>query len=235
MTTAIIALSSGLDCVTSLALALEAGVEVKQALFFDYGQKAANKEVFSASIIADHYNVPFDVIDLPFLKNITKTALVNVDSDIPNPDASRLDAVFEMQATAASVWVPNRNGLILNILAAYADSFEYDEIILGTNAEEAITFPDNSPQGMAAVTEALQYTTQHQPIVKSYVQSFNKMEIAQKAIDLDVPLHFLWSCYHGGEKFCGKCESCKRFTRGFTATGNWDKVKDNFADPSLVG
>lgn len=233
MTTGIVSLSAGLDCTTSLALAIEAGVDVKQAVFFDYGQRATQKEKDAAKAIADHYGIPFEVIELPFLKNITKTALVNTDVSVPEPDAGSLDAILHMQDTAAAVWVPNRNGIMVSVLAGYADSFGYDEIIVGWNAEECTTFSDNTPQCAQAMTEALMYTTQQQPVVKSYVQSYNKMEIVSEALRVNAPVHLLWSCYHGQDKMCGKCESCKRCVRAFTATGNWDKVKDSFSELCL--
>lgn len=230
MPTGIVSLSAGLDCTTSLALALEAGVEVKQAVFFNYGQRATNKEAEAAAKIAEHYNIPFEIIDLPFLKNITKTALVNEAETIPNPDINTLDAILHMQKTAAAVWVPNRNGIMVSILAGYADSFGYDEIIVGWNAEECTTFSDNTPQCAYAMTESLMYTTNVQPVVKSYVQSYNKMEIVAEAIRTNVPMSLLWSCYHGKEKMCGECESCKRFIRAWHATGNWEHVKNNFGE-----
>ena len=230
MTTAIIALSSGLDCVTSLAIALSKGVEVKQAIFFDYGQRAAKKEEEHAKKVAEYYNIPFEVIELPFLKKITKTALVNKDVSVPEPPTGGLDAILSMQKLALQVWVSNRNGVIVNILGAYADSFEYDEILVGWNAEEGVEFSDNLPQCAAACTESLTYTTQYQPVVKSYVQSMNRMEIVHEAIHLSAPIHLMWSCYHGEDKKCGNCESCKRFRRAFEATGNWEVVKDRFEE-----
>jgi 7-cyano-7-deazaguanine synthase len=223
-----------MDCVASLAIAKSKGIDVKQAVFFDYGQRAARKEEAAAKKIADYYGLCFETITLDFLKNITKTSLVNTDANVPNPDIGQLDAILHMQQTASAVWVPNRNGIMVNILAGYADSFGYDQIIVGWNAEECTTFSDNTPQCATACTEALLYTTQQQPQVISYVQNMNKMEIVDKVVELGVPAELLWSCYHGGEGMCGECESCKRFARAFSATGHWDLVKNNFSTNSSI-
>lgn len=228
MPTGIVSLSAGLDCTTSMAIALEEGVEVKQAVFFNYGQKAAKKEEEYAGKIAEHYGIPFEVIELPWLKKITKTALVNEGKDVPVPPSGGLDAILHMQKLALQVWVPNRNAVIWNILGSYADSFNYDMIIVGNNAEEAPEFSDNSPQCIRQLNKALAYTTQKQPVVKSFVEPYNKMEIVHEALRLGVPINLLWSCYLGEDKKCGDCESCRRFRRAFERTGNWDKIKDRF-------
>lgn len=228
MTTGIVCLSSGLDCVTSLAIALDTGVDVKQAIFFDYGQKACLKEFKQATEVAKYYNIPLTRIELPWLKEITKTSLVNEEALVPTPDSEKLDVIFDMHQTAAAVWVPNRNGVMTNILAAFCDSFGYDEIIVGFNGEEAVTFADNTFQCAAALTESFSYTTRQQPVVKSYVQSLNKMEISLTSVKLQVPLDLVWSCYHSGDYMCGECESCKRFIRAFKSTNNWSLVAHKF-------
>ena len=226
--TAIVALSSGLDCVTSMAIAIDKGVDVKKAVFFDYGQRAAEKEKEHAALVAKHYGVEFEVVELPWLAKITKTSLVNRDESVPEPDAEMLDAIIPMQDTAAATWVCNRNGVIANILGAYADSEGYGQILFGLSGEESSTFPDNLPEFAEALTHSMTYSTQVQPTVLSYVNCMNKMEIVNKAVELNVPINLMWSCYHGGRYMCKKCESCKRFVRAFTATGNWDLVKNKF-------
>ena len=219
---AILLFSAGLDSTVSLALAREAGVEISLGLCFDYGQRAAAAEWRQAQKLAQHYDVPLRKIDLPWLGEITTTALSqNSVEDLPEVDVDELDSVMSVTLnSAAKVWVPNRNGLLINIAGAFADQLDSDEIITGFNAEEAVTFPDNTPQFAEHVTQSLAYSTQAQPTVKSYVQHLNKIEIMHEAVRLGVPITKLWSCYRNGTTHCGHCESCSRLRRALIASGN---------------
>jgi len=203
-------LSGGLDSTVSLAQALREG-EVLLALTFDYGQKAARREIAAAARLAAHFGVPHRVLELPFLAEVTGTALVR--GQVPEPAREALDDPVLARATAAAVWVPNRNGLFLNIAACFAESLGAGRIITGFNREEAATFPDNSPGYVAAANAAFAFSTANGVKVLSYTQRLAKPEIVQLGRRLGVPLQWVWSCYHGGETPCGRCESCLRLQR----------------------
>jgi 7-cyano-7-deazaguanine synthase len=131
------------------------------------------------------------------------------------------------------VWVPNRNGVFINLAAAFAESLEASLIITGFNAEEAATFPDNSPQYVEAINEALSFSTQNQVQVFSPTQNLNKTEIVNLGLQLALPWELVWSCYKEGDsagRMCGECESCRRFMRATQAAGVWDRVKERFAN-----
>ena len=115
--------------------------------------------------------------------------------------------------TARAVWIPNRNGVFLNIAACFAEALEADLIIAGFNAEEAATFPDNSPPFVRAINRAFAFSTLRRPRVKSYTEKMTKREIVVLGRKLGVPLDLVWSCYRGGAKPCGRCESCARLRR----------------------
>ena len=132
---------------------------------------------------------------------------------MPQPPEQSLDDWQVARQTAATVWVPNRNGIFINIAAAWAETLNCQLVVTGFNAEEAVTFPDNSAAYVLAVNEALSYSTANGVRVVSYTQRLNKIEIVQLGQRLGVPWQHVWSCYHGGEKMCGKCESCCRYFR----------------------
>lgn len=197
MSRGIILLSGGLDSLVSLGLG---GYNVELALTFDYGQKSAEYEIEASKKICDYYNIEHKVIKLDWLKNITHTALV-ADVDLPD----KID-----ENSAKNVWVPNRNGLFLNIAGSFADGEDYDYILIGANKEEAGTFPDNTQTFVDRINAEFKFSTNKHPKVVAPLINCDKNDIVKLALENDIPLNLVKSCYAGGEKHCGKCESCIR-------------------------
>lgn len=197
-------LSGGLDSTVSLAAATRK-MKVVLALTFDYGQRAAKREREASAKIAKHYRIPHKVVAIPWLAALTGTALVNRKAKLP---------VHEMsERSAKAVWVPNRNGVFIEIAAAHAESLGADRLITGFNKEEAVTFPDNSPAYVGAVNLALSYSTANGVRVVSFTGNLEKRGIVNLGRRLDAPLRFIWPCYEGGKRWCGECESCLRSLR----------------------
>jgi 7-cyano-7-deazaguanine synthase len=214
----IVLLSGGLDSAVSLVQALKE-TEVFLCLTYDYGQRSAQKERESAAVLASHYNLKHSIVKLDFLKNITTTALVDNNKDIPEPDPDKLDDLTEAKATAGTVWVPNRNGVFINIAAAFAEAYRCEIIVTGFNREEAAAFPDNSAEFVCAANSALNYSTLNNVKLVSYTQLLDKIEIVKLGMAENIPFQHIWSCYRGEDKMCGRCESCRRFQRAAKAAG----------------
>ncbi|MCP5468214.1 MAG: 7-cyano-7-deazaguanine synthase QueC [Deltaproteobacteria bacterium] len=220
-------LSGGLD--SSIASLIEAQHnQCALALFFDYGQKAVKKEIQSAKKIARLLKAPLKIIKLPFLAEITKTALVMNDQVIPQIKMSKLDERSETEKSAMQVWVPNRNGLFLNIAASFAEGMGVPSIVVGFNAEEAMTFPDNSSNFLARAQAFFQFSTLQGIQVSSPTLGMNKKDIVEKGIELNFPFQDLWSCYQGGRKMCGQCESCLRLIRAYYSNNIHEKFRHCF-------
>lgn len=197
-------LSGGLDSTVSLAAARRK-MQVVLAITFDYGQRAAKRERAASASIAKHYKIPHKVIAVPWLAELTGTALVNRKAKLP---------VHEMsERSAKAVWVPNRNGVFIEIAAAHAESLGATRLITGFNKEEAVTFPDNSPAYVTAVNRALSFSTANGVRVVSFTGNLEKKGIVNLGRRLDAPLKFIWPCYEGGKRWCGECESCLRSLR----------------------
>ena len=211
MIKSVILLSGGLDSLVSLALAKKE-YNVKLALTFDYGQKSARQEIEASKSICKFYGIEHKAIKLDWLKEITQTALVS-EKEIPKTELSDLNSEEFTKESASSVWVPNRNGTFLNIAAAFADSYDYNFIIFGANAEEGETFPDNTQEFIDKMNEAFKYSTNIHPKVISPLIKLSKKEIVKKAVDHCVPLELTRSCYSKEAKHCGICESCVRLKR----------------------
>ena len=210
----IVLLSGGLDSVVSLGL-LKDELNITLALTFDYGQKSLEKEIKASKWYCDYYKIEHKIIKLDLLKEITKTALVS-DDEIPDEN------------DAKAVWVPNRNGLFLNIAASFADSYGFKNIIIGANIEEAQNFPDNTKEFIERVNMEFEFSTQVKPKVVAPLIDFDKVKIVKQALENSIPLDKLSSCYKNTEKHCGKCASCVKLKNALMANGADNYLKTLF-------
>lgn len=210
MNKSLILLSGGLDSLVALGYSKKnTDYNVELALTFDYGQKSVEKEIDASAKICAYYNVKHKVIKLDWLKEITNTSLV-ADSDVPTEG-------FETSESAASVWVPNRNALFLNIAASFCDSFGYNYILYGANKEEGATFPDNTEEFRSQISNLFKVSTLVHPEVTAPLINYNKDDIVNIAVRDSIPLELVYSCYNSGEKHCGECESCHYLKKALIA------------------
>ncbi len=220
----LILLSGGLDSAANLAFTAHFDEPVL-ALTIDYGQRAAKPEIEAAKKLASHFGVEHLVLDLKWLGALGGSSLTSKTIDVPQLAKSKLDDLAASKESAKLVWVPNRNGLFINVAAAIAESRKLQQVVVGFNKEEAATFPDNSSQFLGVATLSLKYSTSNGVKVACYTDMLVKTEIVQALRNLDRPFPFemVWSCYHSGEetggKMCGKCESCQRFIRAKGISG----------------
>ena len=211
---AIVLLSAGLDSTVNLYLAVRE-LEIVKTLTFNYGQKAADKEIFFAKKISENFKIANEVIELPWLKNLGGSALTNDSKIMPTGSKVSIDSAKISLASAKSVWIPNRNGIFLNIAAGFAESAKVDIIIPGFNAEEAATFPDNSFDFIRATRKTFTFSTANSVDVQCYTIGMSKTEIVKAGHELMVPFADTWPCYQNFTKWCGQCESCVRAKRAF--------------------
>lgn len=211
-TKSIVLLSAGLDSSVNLFQAHQE-TEVLLALTFDYGQRAARKEIERAQGLCRLLAIPHRVLDLSWFADFTKTSLLRVDQDVPRAKEVRIDSVSQSRVTANRVWVPNRNGIFLNIAAGFAEGLGAQWVIPGFNAEEATTFADNSQLFLDRLDQAFELSTATQVKTRCFTTNMSKTAMVKMARGLNVPLNDLWPCYFGGESWCGECESCLRFQR----------------------
>ncbi len=161
------------------------------------------------------------------MKDITTTSLVNRQRHVPDMAETDLGNAEATSESAANVWVPNRNGLMANVAAAFAEAMDCGYIIAGFNAEEAATFPDNSPEFVDSINRAFSYSTLNGVRLISPVLEMDKVAIVKEAVRVQAPLVLSWSCYQGEEKPCGSCESCVRRTRAFREAGVQDPAMED--------
>ena len=225
MNKGIVLLSGGLDSTVSVASLIK-DVKFELALTFDYGQKSAQKEAAAARRVADYFGIEHKVINLDWLAQITKTSLVS--GEIPKIDMRQLDNISVTKESCKDVWVPNRNGLFINIAASFGDSLGGAFIVIGANKEEAATFSDNSKQFIENINLSLEKSTACEVKAVAPLIDLNKEEIVQRAIELNVPLNLINSCYMDTEKHCGTCESCSRLKRALIKCGRTELLEELF-------
>jgi len=224
----VVLLSGGLDSLVAAALT-PGEDELVLGLTCDYGQRAARPEIRAAQAQAAWLGCPHQVVELSWLGQLGGSALTEPAEALPHISSEELDSAESATAAAQAAWVPNRNGILVNVAAAFAERYAAEAVVCGFNAEEAVTFPDNSPEFIQATEEFWRYSTPPGLRLLSPTADLNKTEIVQQGVKLGVPLHLVWSCYDGQAQPCWACESCRRLQRALDQAGAWESYRQSEA------
>ena len=217
---AVVLLSGGLDSTTVLAQALADGCEVV-ALSFSYGQRHT-RELDSARNVCSYYGVRHTVIDID-LKSI-RSALTRPDIDVPKDREGKLDD------SIPSTYVPARNIVFLGIAAGLCESVDADRIYIGANIVDYSGYPDCRPEFLKSFEDMLAVGTKagvegHPIKIVAPILRMSKADIVRLGKNLNAPLGLTWSCYGGGKKACGHCDSCRLRLKGFEGAGFKDEIE----------
>jgi len=223
MSEAIVLLSGGLDSATLLAMAKEKGYDVV-ALTFDYGQKH-KRELDSARKIAKQLKVNEHIVIPLDLGKLLRSSLTQKSLAIPDGRSEE-----DGPAGIPSTYVPARNIVFLSIATSIAESRGAERIFIGVNAVDFSGYPDCTPYFIAAFQRAINVGTKSgkegRPIrLETPLIHLSKAQIVGKAVRLEVPIELTWSCYRGGKKACGKCDSCHLRLKGFAQAGVKDPIE----------
>lgn len=219
---AVAVLSGGLD---STVATLKARDVIVSAITFNYNQRALFREIECARNLCKFLNIPHTVFDIPGLGNFGSSALTDIEKDIPGIESHDLDNFDLISQVAQAVWVPNRNGVLINIAAAFAEANNCKYLVVGFNSEEAQVYRDNSFPYLRSLNHAFEYSTANKVEVISPTWALDKARIAQALVDSDLNPDLIWPCYYGGEKWCGTCESCRRTVRAFETIDQRDYIE----------
>lgn len=215
---AVVLLSGGLDSGTALAMWLHSGAQAVLALCADYGQRAATREAAASERLARRFAVPWRRIDLPWLRDAalaSASALVaRSGTDLPRLDVEHPGD----ERSAAAVWVPARNVVLVAAAAAFADALGASHVVAGFNREEAATFPDNRPEFCAEFDKVLSLGTRRGVSLVSPTIALDKVGIVREARRLGLPRDEFWSCYDAAsDPATCRCESCVRSRRAWSS------------------
>lgn len=223
MKKAVVLISGGLDSATTAAIAKAEGYDV-YALSFDYGQRHA-REIASAQAVVkslgiiDHITIAFD------MRKIGASALT-ADIDVP---VDRDDD--EISAGIPITYVPARNTIFLAFALSYAESIGAQDIFIGVNQVDYSGYPDCRAEYIQAFENLANLATKAGVEGKSSFHirtpliTLTKAEIIKRGLELGVDYSLTWSCYQGGRRACGRCDSCKIRLAGFAQAGVQDPLE----------
>ena len=205
--------SGGLDSTVAATIAAREGYEL-HILHASYGQIAEEREIEAVKRISEELGAKELVfVDLGFLGAFGGSALTDRSIEIPIDERVELDGT-----STPDTWVPCRNLVLLAVASAYAESIGASTVFVGFNAEEAQSYPDNTPTLLERFNDVLEHAVASftDPItVRAPLIGYFKREIVRKGVEVGAPLGLTWSCYLSGNLHCGRCEACQHRKRGF--------------------
>ena len=218
MKKAVVLLSGGLDSSVAIHLAKAEGFEV-YALSFDYGQKH-NKELECAKATAIKVGaVQHNIVTLQ-LNLWGGSSLTDSSMDVEDGDVTRTDI--------PPTYVPARNMVFLSVAASYAEAIGAQDIFIGVSEVDYSGYVDCREEFIEAMGNAINMGTVaaaekgmkfkiHAPFIHK-----TKAEEIKLGEQLKVDWSLTWSCYRGGAKPCGTCDSCLLRAKAFKEAGVTD-------------
>ena len=217
---AVCLISGGLDSAVTAFIAKKQGYEL-YALSFRYGQRhkkeiSCAKKLVNAVGIIEHIVINID------LQKFGGSSLLSTSQYRINNHK-----LEDIGKKVPSTYVPARNTIFLSIALAYAEVIKATAIFIGVNSVDFSAYPDCRPDYIRAfqylANLATERTVKGKAInIKAPLLYLSKSEIIKEGVKLNVPFRNTWSCYRGGTKACGRCDSCRLRIKGFKEA----KVKD---------
>jgi 7-cyano-7-deazaguanine synthase len=209
---AVVLLSGGLDSAVGLWWAKKQGWNCV-ALSFDYGQRH-KREMKSAVLLARRARVPHQTVrfSLPW----GGSTLTTNKKALPHHTLSNIG-----RGKIPSTYVPARNTLFLSFGLSWADQMGAEAIVIGANALDYSGYPDCRPNYLRAFENMGRFGTRmgaeknKRIRVLAPLVRLNKAQIVRLGRKLRVPIEITWSCYLGGARPCGRCDSCQLRDKGF--------------------
>ena len=218
---AVCLLSGGPDSATAAAIARSRGFEV-YALSLDYGQRHA-RELEAAARVAEALGAQRHVVMRCDLRAWGGSALT---ADIPVPEGRSL---AEMQNAIPVTYVPARNLIFLSIALGWAEVIGARRIFIGVNQLDYSGYPDCREEFLRSFEQTANMATKAGAeggrfVIEAPLVHMSKSEIIRAGTALGLDYGLTWSCYTGGERPCGECDSCLLRAKGFSEAGMPDPL-----------
>lgn len=216
---AVALLSGGMD--SCVAAAVAARNNELFAMHASYGQRTREREKRSFREVAKRIGARDTLeVDLGVLAEIGGSSLVDESRPVPEGDLAT--------GGIPSTYVPFRNGVLLALAVAWAESLEAGSVYIGAVAPDAPDgYPDTSSVFFEAFEHAAAIGTRPETKIKivAPLVDMTKAEVVRKGLDMGAPLDATWSCYRNGDVACGTCLSCMGRIKAFEEAGVEDSVR----------
>ncbi len=220
MALAVVVMSGGLDSCVAAALALAGGADVA-ALHVRYGQRTQHREERAFREVCAALGISrLEVVEIGHLKRFGGSALT--DEHLALPEGQDID-----RAEIPVSYVPQRNGNLLMIAAAWAEVLQAESIWTGMVQADSSGYPDCRRSFCDALQLALaegNHDASPDPAIVTPLIDLSKADIVREGVRLGAPLERTWSCYQDEDAACGVCDSCQLRLRGFRQAGVVDPI-----------
>ena len=218
---AVCLLSGGLDSATAAAIARSRGFEV-YALSFDYGQRH-RRELDAARAVARSLGAARHVV-LSFDLRLWGGSALTSGIELPSGRSPE-----EMSREIPVTYVPARNIIFLSFALAWAETLDARHIFIGANQLDYSGYPDCREEFLRAFERMAAVGTkagvEGRPVrIEAPLVHMSKADIIREGARLGVDFGLTWSCYGGGERPCGECDSCILREKGFREAGLSDPL-----------
>lgn len=217
---AVILLSGGLDSATVVAMAKAEGYDC-YTMSFDYGQRH-RAELHAAERVARQQGVSEHKVIGLNLNGIGGSALTDSSIDVPEAPSEGIPVTY----------VPARNTVFLSLALGWAEVLGARDIFIGVNAVDYSGYPDCRPEFVEAFERMANLATKAGVEGDSFriqapLQFLSKAQIIEAGIAQGVDYSLTVSCYQADDegRACGKCDSCRLRSEGFSAAGISDPTR----------
>jgi len=211
MKNAIVLCSGGLDSVvTAFYVREKLNYGKIVILFFDYGQRALEREGECARMCAEMLGAEFKKIKLSGLSGL----LVDGSEAVELSEKDLKDTKKE----GGKWYMPQRNLIFLSYALSFAESVGGADIFVGFENEGQEHYPDTTSEFVEKVNQLAEGSVK---VIAPFIEK-DKEDIISIGGKFGVDFTKTFSCYVGLEKHCGKCLACKLRMAGF----KWSEIED---------
>lgn len=208
--TALVCFSGGQDSTTCLFWAMKQFKSV-EAICFTYGQKHA-LEVEVARQIAEEAGVPFSLLDVSLISQLTHSSLT--DSSIEMDQTKPAD-------TPPNTFVPGRNMVFMTFVAIEAYKRGIRHLVTGVSQSDFSGYPDCRDSFIRSLNVTLNLAMDYQFVIHTpmmWIDKETEWEMADRLGVFDLIRTRTLTCYNGiiGDG-CGHCPACQLRKRGLDA------------------
>lgn len=209
----LVLLSGGQDSATCLAIAQTEFLHV-ETLGFYYGQRH-QIELEQAKSLAKMVQVPFEILDLSLLSQLTHNSLTHSGLKIETKPGE-----------LPNTFVDGRNMLFLTFAAIYAKQKGIHYIYTGVCQTDYSGYPDCRDDFIQSLNQTLNLAMEYPFQIVTPLMWLTKAQTVQRMQELG---RLDWyrmthTCYEGMRPPCGKCPACLLRQKGFDEAGVVDPL-----------